>query len=256
MIGRCMYIWKLAPVIDAEGGADRLIDKARRANISSLWVKVADGASEYSNASGPMKDVFHDLVDRAHSQGLQIWGWQVPHCPTTGDAEAEAELFDKLLQRFSLDGAIMDAEGGTAFFQGGIAEAQAYANAMRAITRALGKPLAISSNDIPQNIAGWLVRFNELARVCDFNFPQTYYGASPSVQNRVDRAERPNAHITAPFVPAGAAFIGLDEGGCQSASACAEKANEFVRLVRQRGYQGHSFWHWAGAPLEFWNVLN
>ena len=83
----------------------------------------------------------------------------------------------------------------------------AYGAAMRQIADRLEKPLGISSNDIPQNIDGWLPKFNEIARKAHFNFPQTYYGASPSVTNRVDRAERGNAHLTIPFVPVGAGFI-------------------------------------------------
>lgn len=50
--------------------------------------------------------------------------------------------------------------------------------------------------------------------------------------------------------------FGTDEGGCSSASACAEKAREFIRLCNERNYQGYSFWHWGGAPLALWQVLN
>jgi len=36
MIGRSMYIWKLAPVLAAEGGIIKVVDKARRAKLSAL----------------------------------------------------------------------------------------------------------------------------------------------------------------------------------------------------------------------------
>ncbi|MBV5266063.1 hypothetical protein [Pinisolibacter aquiterrae] len=60
---------------------------------------------------------------------------------------------------------------------------------------------------------------------------------------------------TIPFARDGAGWIGPD-GGCSSAGACAERAATFIALVKARGYQEYSFWHWGGAPLALWEVLN
>ena len=60
-----------------------------------------------------------------------------------------------------------------------------------------------SSQPVLKDISGWLPKFTEIAKKADFNFPQTYYGASPSVVNRVDRAVTANAHLIMPFIPAG-----------------------------------------------------
>jgi hypothetical protein len=256
MIGRCMYIWKLKSALSAEGGVNKLIDKAKRAKLSSIWVKVADGQSRYENVGDALKQSMTDLVASAHQKEVEIWGWQVPHCPDVPAAQAEAKLFGTIASDFELDGLIMDAEGTSTFFHGGIDEARAYGAAMRQAADKLKKPLGISSNDIPKNIDGWLPKFNEIAKQANFNFPQTYYGASPSVQSRVDRAVAANAHLPIPFVPVGAGFIGTDEGGCRSAQDCAERANTFIRLCKDRGYQGYSFWHWGGAPLPLWDLLS
>ena len=40
-----------------------------------------------------------------------------------------------------------------------------------------------------------------------------------------------------------------------SDSACAERAVVFTQLVKEHGFIGSSFWHWAGAPMKLWNVL-
>ena len=255
MIGRSMYIWRLKPILAAEGSVNKLIDKARRAKLAAIWVKVADGSSPYGNVTGSMAATMTDLVTKAQQRGLQVWGWQVPHCATAQAAQAEARVFGDLAKQFKLDGLIMDAEGGAEFFQGGIGEARAYGAAMRQTANDLGKPLGMSSNDIPQNITGWLPRFTEIATHADFNFPQTYYGSSPSVASRVDRAVTANAHLTIPFVPVGAGYVG-DGGGCASSQACSERATVFIQLCKSRDYQGYSFWHWAGAPLALWEVLN
>ncbi len=39
MIGRSMYIWKLKPVVNTEGGVNRLIDKTRLASLQSIWIR-------------------------------------------------------------------------------------------------------------------------------------------------------------------------------------------------------------------------
>jgi hypothetical protein len=108
-----------------------------------------------------------------------------------------------------MDGLIMDAEGGPDFFRGGVNEAHTYGNAMREVANNPKKLLGISSNDIPQNLPGWLPKFNEIATKADFNSPQTYYGASASVASRVDKAENANAHLTIPFIPVGAGSLVL-----------------------------------------------
>jgi hypothetical protein len=253
---RSMYIWKLRDVVAAEGSPAEMIVKAKRASLSALWVKVADGTSHYSNVRDDVARDFKELIRLAHDNGIEIWGWQVPHCATAAVAKKEAKLLGDLVEAFELDGMIMDAEGTSAYFHGDLAAAKAYGAAAREIADRLEKPLGISSNDIPQNIGGWLPKFNEIARKAHINFPQTYYGASPSVTNRVDRAVTANAHLTIPFVPVGAGFVGTAEGGCASASACAERAREFIRLCNARNYQGYSFWHWGGAPMKLWEVLN
>ncbi|MCE1235829.1 MAG: hypothetical protein LWW93_05675 [Hyphomicrobiales bacterium] len=252
---RSMYVWKLQPVLNAEGGVARMISKARRARLSALWVKIADGASAYSNTVGATGAEFAKLIEKAHEVGLEVWGWHVPHCATAQAAAAESDRVAGIARAFGLDGLIMDAEGGGAFFHGDKEAADAYGRAMRAVAVELGKPLAISSNDIPQNIDGWLPRFNKIAFYADINFPQVYYGGSPSVEGRLSRAETGNAHVTIPFAPVGAGWIGPD-GGCESASACAERAATFIALVKARGYAEYSFWHWGGAPLALWEVLN
>jgi hypothetical protein len=252
---RSMYIWKFLPIINAEGSVAKVVEKARRAKLDALWVKIADGRSAYRNVTGDMAARFSDLVERCHNSDIQVWGWHVPVCETIEDAKDEARKVKDIAAHFRIDGLIMDAEHGPGFFQGGKDEAEAYGQAMKAAASELDKPLAISSHDIPNNQAGWLPKFNKIAFGADLNYPQVYYGGSPSVEHRLTRAEDANAHVTALFCPVGAGWVG-DNGGCSSASACAERAREFIRLVKDRGYDEYSFWHWGGAPTALWEVLN
>jgi len=250
-----MYIWKLKPIIEAEGSVAKIVEKARRAKISALWVKIAEGRTTYPNVTGSMAAKMDDLVKRCHAKNIEVWGWHIPICATSTIAKQEAKNVQAIASQFKLDGIIMDAENGAQYFQGDKDIAAVYAKSMRNVADAVGKPLAISSHDIPQNFKDWLPKFNKIAAVCDVNYPQAYYGGSPSVENRLSRAEAGNAHVTIPFAPVGAAWVGK-YGGCASATACAERGREFIRLVKDRGYKEYSFWHWAGAPSAFWAVLN
>jgi hypothetical protein len=114
-----MYIWKLREVVAAEGGPAEMIAKAKRASLSALWVKVADGTSRYANVKESVAPDFRELIRMAQDNAIEIWGWQVPHCATTAIAKKEAKLLGDLADEFELDGMIMDAEGTSAYFQGG-----------------------------------------------------------------------------------------------------------------------------------------
>ena len=67
--GRGMYIWKLAPVINTEGGVQAVIDKAKRAQLSSVWVKIANGTSRYSNVQGQTGNRFRELIELMGEEG-------------------------------------------------------------------------------------------------------------------------------------------------------------------------------------------
>jgi hypothetical protein len=255
MTVRAMYIWKLAPVIAGEGSVTKIVEKARRAKITSLWVKIADGKTAFANVKGATGEDFLSLIEKCREKVIQVWGWQVPHSAEAGDPAREVQLVKDIAATYKLDGLIMDAEGGGGYFQGDKDDADSYSSQMRALADGLKIPLGVSSNDIPANLEGWLPKFNKIASHATINFPQTYYGESPSVLNRIDRAENANRHVTLPFCPVGAAWIG-DGGGCSSASACAERARTFIDLCHERQYELYSFWHWGGAPLAFWEVLN
>jgi hypothetical protein len=252
LTGRCIYIWKLAPVIEKEGGVSNFINKAKKAKFSSIWIKVAEGQKRYPNITGEMKDTFQSVVQKLKDQGIAVWGWHVPYCPTHQDAQAEALLLDKIVKEFSLDGLLMDAEAGSGFFQGNAQTAETYAKQLRNLLEVQGKGLAISSHDIPTNFPDF--PFNVFAKYAIVNAPQVYYGGSSSVESRLNHAIQANHHLAIPFVPVGAGWIG-EGGGCSSASACAQRAVQFMKLVREKGFPGYSFWHWGGAPAEFWNIL-
>jgi hypothetical protein len=251
LTGRHMFIWRLPPILTVERGADEMADKARAARLSGVWIKMAVGGQPYSMNLTPD---FARVRDALAARGIVVWGWHEPRCADVEAATAEARVVSELAVEWGVKGVLMDAETpqGGLYFQGGHDEALAYGQHLRERLEAAGLALAICSHDIPQNFPAF--PFDDLAQHAHVNAPQVYYGGSPSVSNRLERAIRANSHLTIPFVPVGAGWVGPG-GGCESASACAERALAFIRLVKLHGFPAYSFWHWAGAPLELWELL-
>ena len=248
--GRNMFVWQLKPILAVDGGPEGMAEKAAKAKCSAVWIKVAVGQQEYDK-NIPLLPKVLAAMEKA---GIKVWGWHEPRCATLAAAEAEADIVVRIADRHKLAGILMDAEiaSGGDFFQGGAQEAELYAERLQTSLHAQGLPLALCSHDIPQNFPTF--PFTSFAKFADANVPQVYYGGSPSVSNRLDRALKANADIPLPFVPVGAGWVGSG-GGCASDSACAERATIFMQLVKEHGFIGYSFWHWAGAPLKLWNAL-
>jgi len=249
--GRNMFIWRLGPVLKVEMGIYNFIRKVKRAKLSSIWIKIAVGTSPYSRN---IDDNLLIIRDKLNDAGISVWGYHEPRCKAEEIAVNEAEIVATLANELKLKGIIMDAEKpeGNYFFQGGEKEANAYAKRLRQLCDELGLGLAICSHDIPQNFPDF--PFESFAEHAHVNASQVYYGSSNSVRNRLERAINANSMLTIPFIPVGSGWVG-GGGGCSSASACAERAIVFMQLVRENGFPGYSFWHWAGAPLALWEVL-
>lgn len=227
-----------------------MAQKAVDAKIAAVWIKIAVGQQEYDRNAAFLPDVVAAMEDA----DVKVWGWHEPRSATPAAAEAEADLVARLAATYDLAGILIDAElaAGGDFFQGGAQEASLYAERLQDLLHADNRPLALCSHDIPQNFPGF--PFAAFTRFADVNVPQVYYGGSPSVSNRLDRAINANADVALPFVPVGAGWVG-GNGGCASDSACAERATIFMQLAEEHGFIGYSFWHWAAAPLTLWNVL-
>ncbi|MDM0110022.1 hypothetical protein QTH97_34310 [Variovorax sp. J22R24] len=250
--GRCMFIWKLAPVVKAEVDVPSMVRKAKAAKLSGIWIKVADGTSTYENVQPKNIALFKALRNECREAGISVWGWQVPHGGTLTHAKAEGELLVKLAVDLDLDGVLMDAEAGEVFFTGTDAMASAYSKTILDGLKPTSCGLAMCGNDIPTHFKDY--PFEGFVKNAQFNAPQVYYGSSPSVAHRLNRAIEANKRFDVPMFPVGAGWVG-DGGGCASASACAERAREFIRLTHEHGYAGYSFWHWMGAPAALWEVL-
>src|ERR1700758_1824523 len=191
--GRNMFIWKLGPVLNSEMGIQNFVRKAKKAKLTSVWIKVAVGSSPYTINLG---DDFNSVRDKLMNQGITVWGWHEPRCNTVAAAENEAQIVSDLAKDLRLKGILMDAEKpeGESFFQGGPDEASVYAKKLRELLDQQGLGLAICSHDVPHNFPDF--PFEDFAQHAHINAPQVYYGGGPSVQNRLDRAINANSILS------------------------------------------------------------
>jgi len=251
--GRCMYVWQLNSVLASEMGVHNFVRKAKKAQFSSIWIKVAEGEKPYKNIEVGMEAKFKEVVRELNREDIDVWGWHVPYAHTLTAAKKEAELIASIAQDYNLAGILMDAESEANFFKGDAETADAYAKELKNLLSQQSKGLAISSHDIPVNFPEF--PFNSFAKHATVNAPQVYYGGSPSVEKRLNRAIQANSQLDIPFIPVGAGWIGKNDGGCSSASACAERADAFMKLIHKHRFQGYSFWHWQGVPPKLWEVF-
>jgi hypothetical protein len=133
LIGRCIYVWKLEPVLAAEMDIDTFVRKAKKAKFSSFWIKIAEGQKAYRNIIGSMKATFETVTHRLKDAGIAVWGWHVLYAATKDDAIAEAKLVGEIAESFNLDSILMDAESEAVFFKGNAHTATVYAQQLKAI---------------------------------------------------------------------------------------------------------------------------
>lgn len=251
-----MFIHRLPPVLAAEPNLDAFVKKAQAARFSSLWVKIATGETPYREN---VERNLTSLRDALGAVGIRLWGWHEPRCENVEKAKREALIVASLAQSLELSGVLIDAEKpdkNGSYFRGGQQEAAAYAATLRQALDGASLGMGLCSHDIPDNFPTF--PFEEFAKHAHENVPQVYYGGSPSVANRLDRAIKANSSVALPFVPVGAGWVHgekLEDGGCASGTACAERALAFIGLVKKHGFPAYSFWHWGGAPVELWEVL-
>jgi hypothetical protein len=256
-----MYVWQLSQALGS-ASVDSFVQKAKDHALSSLWVKIADGDTGFANVCPPWKDKLIELVNTARAANITVYGYHVPHCADSKAVTTEVQIVAGLLGQFTLDGVVIDNEEGSSYFRGGANEARAYGQGLQRELQAAGRTMIMSSHDVvsahPNAYATVIAGF------IDANAPQVYYGQSPSVQARLDRAILENAAFPMCFVPVGALFIresGKDDGGCANYDDCAQRARDFIQLASQHHgadphkFPGYAFWNWEEAPDKAWDVL-
>lgn len=186
--GKGFMIWK---VRDCEGGNPSIIaSEARKANLTHVLIKIADGASPYNIINNV--DQVAPVVQVLHSNGIEAWGW---HYVYGNDPVGEARIASSRVLQLGLDGYVIDAE--TEYkLPGREDNAKLFMNELR---RSLPNfPVALSSFRYPT--LHYQFPWKAFLEKCDFNMPQVYWQAAHNPEEQLMRSVREFENLT-PFRP-------------------------------------------------------
>ena len=97
--GKGFFLWKIK---NCEGGnADRIAKKAKKAGLSHVLIKIANGIYSYNYDWNLKIDLVSPVVKALRSKGIQVWGW---HYVYGNQPLSEARIAVRRIQELDLDG--------------------------------------------------------------------------------------------------------------------------------------------------------
>ena len=244
LAGKGMWIWQYPKT---EGGdVDAIVQRARRAGLSQLWVRVGDSLQGFYGSS------FLDaLVPAAHRGALAVIGWGFPFLyDPAGDATwSAAALAWRAPSGDRLDGFSADIEGPSEGTMLSARRASVYLGLVR--PHMAGRPLVAT---VYQPTDYWLKAYpyQAMAPYVDAFAPMVYW----SCREPGDAATAAVARLStmAPVHVIGQAFDDGPAGGRVGSPAPAE-ISRFLDAARRSGAAGASFWVWQDVTGPEWDAL-
>jgi hypothetical protein len=224
-----MWIWYMDRI---EGGSlQRIVARAKRAGIGTLYVKSGDAGSYWSQFSA-------SLVERLHRAGLDVCAWQFVY----GDSPlAEAKIAAAAVRR-GADCFVIDAEGQ---YEGKYAAADLY---MRALRARVGEsyPIALASFPYVDYHPSFPYSVFFGPGGATYNQPQMYWKAiETSVRAVFEHTYLYNRLWGHPIYPLGQTY--------QQPSR--RELLRFRRFAESYGGLQPSWWAWHETNSPGWNAL-
>lgn len=240
-----MYLWIISRV---EGGnPDAIADLAKKAGLSHVLIKVADGSYPYNVDRDTKVDHVPAMVAALRQRGIQPWGWQYIY---GRNALTEARMAVQRVKEFNLPGFVVNAE--IEFKQSGMdVVAGKY---MEELRRGLpDTSIGFSSFRYPNYHRP--LPFETFLEYSDINMPQVYWVKSynPAQQLLKSLHEYQALKVWRPFLPTGCAY---PEG---SWKPTPEQIIEFLSAVRENDLPGANFWEWYYARKDnsaLWDAVS
>jgi len=244
--GKGYFIWQI-PACDG-GSPGAIAQRARRAGLSHVLIKIADGPKwSYNLDSRTKADLIPPVASALKSAGVQVWGW---HYVRGDDPIGEARLGGERTRKLGLDGYVIDAEREYK----GTAKRVAAQRFMAELRRILpDTPIALSSYRYP--LLHRELPFAEFLQQCDYAMPQVYFEQShdPEVQLERSLAQYQSIHPTRPLVPTCPTYA---TGGWRPT---AQEIGRFLARAKSLGLNGVNAWSWdfaARTPyLDLWEAI-
>jgi hypothetical protein len=230
MRGNGMWIWQLP--LTERADLDAIAARARRAGMTTVYVKSSDGA-------GNWKQFTPQLVGALHARGLRVCAWQFVYGKDPlGEAAAGAAAV--------ADGAdclVIDAETS---YEGRYSAAQRYLQALRAAI-GLAYPLGLTSFPYVDYHPTFPYSVFLAPGAAQANLPQVYWKAiGGSVDAVSARTVAHNRIYGAPMAPLGQAYDGV----------APADVTRFRAIWAGYGAGGLSWWSWQAASVAAWTTLS
>lgn len=242
--GKGFFIWKVQYC--ENGNSAAIVNLAKRANLSHVLIKVADGNYSYNLTSNGV-DLAVPLVQALRAAGIQVYGW---HYIYGDDPIGEANKAIQRIQQGALDGYVLDVEGE--YKDAGKERAAAtFMNRLRSAYPRL--PIALCSYRFPSYHPQ--IPWKVFLEGCDLNMPQVYWQNSHNPADQLTRTINDYQRITPyrPMVPVGSAY----QAG--SWAATADDVLQFMQTAQSFNLNAANFWEWTHTRQylpALWDAIN
>lgn len=244
--GTGMWIWEWGRTDGGNPAA--VVQQAKAAHLSQLWVRVGDSKDGFYGAAE-----LDQLVPAAHRAGLSVIAWGFPYLyDPVGDAAWTRQVLDwRGPGGQQVDGFSADIERPSEGVDLTATRAAVYLENVR---RAAGTRPIIATV-YPPSDAYWTgggYPYSAMAPYVDAFAPMIYWECSdPGADARLDVSRLATLR---PVDIIGQAFSLADAGGRAPAPSGAE-ITEFLQAGRQAGAVGASFWVWQDATAAEWDAI-
>jgi peptidoglycan hydrolase-like protein with peptidoglycan-binding domain len=228
--GQGMWIWYVSRS-DA-GNTAAIIAQAHAADVTTLFIKSSDGASNYWSQFSPQ------LVAELHAAGLKVCAWQYVYGTNpVGEAALGAEAVAN-----GADCLVIDAESE---YEGRYSAAQTYIDELRAKIGA-AYPLALASFPYVSYHGSEPYSVFLGPGGAQYNAPQMYWhDIGASVDTVYANTYIANRIYGRPIFPLGQTYGGVS-------------STELLRFRDEAldyGATGTSYWDWQETPAALWTTL-
>jgi hypothetical protein len=227
--GNGMWIWMLSQ--SSGGRPSAIAARARRAGVTTVFVKSSDGTGAWSQFSS-------SLVRSLHARGLKVcgWGYVYGSRPT-----AEARAARTAIRR-GADCFVIDAESE---YEGRYASAATYMRKLRAYAGP-DYPIGVAPFPYVDYHPGYPYSVFLGPGGAQFNLPQMYWRAiGTSVSNVYAHSYSYGSLYGRPIYPLGQTYGGVSR----------RDVIRFREYAQAYGAPGVSWWSWQATPSSGWSAL-
>jgi hypothetical protein len=224
-----MWIWYVSR--SSGGTAGRIINRARRSGVRTVYIKAGDAANSWSQFTS-------SLVQGLHAGGLRVCAWQFVY----GNAPFKEAKVGAAAVAKGADCLIIDAEGQ---YEGKYAAADRY---IRSLRKAIGPsfPLSLAGFPYVDYHPGYPYSVFLGPEGAQYSQPQMYWKAiGTSVSTVFSHTYRYNRLFKRPIYPIGQTYE--DPG--------RRKIKKFRRFAINYGATGVSWWSWQETSGLEWRAL-